>query len=64
MIYNMGLPAVAQWIKPPTAVAQVAAEAGVHSLVWHSGLKDLALLQLQVRINSWPRDFHMSQVQT
>ena len=60
----MGLPAVAQWIKNPTAVAQVTVEAGVHFLVWHSGLKDLALLQLQVRINSWPRDFHMSQVQT
>ena len=29
-----------QWVKNPTLVAQVAVEAQVRSLAWHSGLKD------------------------
>ena len=42
-----GVPAVVQWVKDPTAVAQVAEEVEVGSLVWHSGLKDLVMLLLQ-----------------
>ena len=55
---------MALWVKNPTAVAQVAAELWVRSPAQHSGLKDLALLQLQhrsqlqLRFNSWPRNFH------
>ena len=37
---------MAQWVKNPTVVAQVAAEVGVQSLAWCSGLKDLVLPQL------------------
>lgn len=37
---------MAPWIKNPTAVTGVAAEAQVRSLVGHSGLKDLDLPQL------------------
>ena len=33
---------MAQWIKNPTAAAQVTAEVWVGSLAWHSGLKDTA----------------------
>ena len=35
-----------QWVKTPTAVAQVIAEAQVGSSAQHSGLKNPALLQL------------------
>ena len=38
------MPAAAQWVKNPTAAAEVAAEARVRSPAWSSGLKDLALL--------------------
>ena len=44
-----------QWVKNLTAVAWVAAEARVQSLARHSGLKDTALLQLQLRFDLWPR---------
>ena len=57
------VPAMAQWVKDLTAVAQMAAEVQVRSLAWCSGLKVLALLQLRLRFNSWPRNFHMLQVQ-
>jgi len=40
------VPAVAQWVENLTAVAWVAVEAWVRSPARHSGLKDLALLQL------------------
>ena len=40
---NLGVPAVAQWVKNSTAVAWVTAEVQVLSLARHSGLKDLAL---------------------
>ena len=57
----MGVPTVAQWVKNLTAVAWVTAEVWVPSLAWHSGLTDLALLQLQhrsqlwwLRFNPWP----------
>ena len=38
-----------QWVKNPIAGAQVAEEAQVRSLARHSGLKDLALLQVWCR---------------
>ena len=37
--YNLGVPAVAQWVKNLIAVAWVAAEAQVQSLAQHSGLR-------------------------
>ena len=56
-------------VKNPPAAAGVAAEAQVRSLVGHSGLKDIALLQLGVsyscssdKINPWPGNFHMPWV--
>ena len=58
-----------QWVKNLTEVAQVAAEAQAPSPAQYSGLKDLALLQLQCRsqlqlgFNPLPRNFHMPQVQ-
>ena len=39
-----------QWVKNPTVAAWVTAETRVQSLAWHSGLKDLALPQLQCRL--------------
>ena len=47
-----GVPARAQWIKNPTAVAPVPAEARVQLC---SGLKDVAL----TRSSPWPRNSHM-----
>ena len=43
---ELGVPAVLQWVKTPTAMAGVAAETQIQSLACHSGLKDLALPQL------------------
>ena len=54
-----------QWVRNPTAVAQVAVEAQVLCQAWHSELKDLALPQLWHRqqlwlgFNPWPGSFHM-----
>ena len=45
-IHACGLPAVAQWVKNLTAVAQVAAEGWALFSVGSSGLKDLVLPQL------------------
>ena len=56
---KLGVPAVAQWVRILTEASQVAAEAQVGSPDWHSGLKDLALTQLRLRFNLWPRNFHM-----
>ena len=56
---------MAQWVKNPTAAAWFAAKVQIRSPVWHSGLKDPALLQLWRRsqlwltFNPWPRNFHM-----
>ena len=47
----LGVPAVAQWVKNPTAAAQVAAEVRVRSPARSSRLKDLALLQLWLRFS-------------
>ena len=56
-----GVPTVVQWVKNPTAAARVAVE--VWSPARHGGLKDLALLQLQLSFHPWPRNFHMLQMQ-
>ena len=50
---------VVQWVKNLTAMVQAAAKVQGQSLAWHSGLKDLALLQLLLRFNPWPGNFHM-----
>ena len=42
-----GVLAVAQWVKNPTAAAQVAVEVQVRTPAWCSGLKDLALPHLK-----------------
>ena len=60
---NPGVPTVVQWIKNLTAVAQVAVEAWVQSLAWHSGLKEPALQQLWLGFKPWLRNFHMPWVQ-
>ena len=49
---------ILQCVKIPTLAVQVAVEAGVQSLGWHRGLKDLALLLLQLR----DLNFHVSWV--
>ena len=46
---------MAQWVENPTAVAQGAAEVQVQFLAQPSGLKDLALPQLQQRSHLWLR---------
>ena len=67
--FNLGVPALAQCVKNPNAVAQVAMEAQVQSSARGSGLKDLALpqlhprLHLRLRFNPWPGNFHVPQVQ-
>ena len=50
----MGIPAGAQWVKNLTTV-----KAQVQNLAQHGGLKDPALLQLQLGFNPWPRNFYM-----
>ena len=42
-----------QWVKNLTAGAQVAVKAQIGSPAWHSGLKDLMLLQLWERSQLW-----------
>ena len=55
----LGILAVVQWVKNPTAAAQVTVEMQVQSLAQHSGLKGQALLQLKLGFNPWPRNFYM-----
>ena len=61
---------VVQWVKDPTAVALVTAEAQVQSPAQHRGLKNSTLLQLWQRsqlwlgFNPWPRNFHVLLVQS
>ena len=43
---------MAQWVKNLTAVICVAAEAGVRSPAWHSGLKHLVFTTAMARIKS------------
>ena len=58
-----GVPTVVQRVKNPTAAARVTVEVQVQFSAWHSGLEDLALLQVCFGFNSWPGNFHMQQVQ-
>ena len=44
------------WVKNPLVVAWVTAEAWVQSLAWHSGLKDLVLLQPRHRFHTEARE--------
>ena len=44
---------MAQWVKNPTAGACVTVEVWVQFLAWSSGLKDLALPQLQCSSQMW-----------
>ena len=55
---SWGIPAVAQWVKNPTAAVQVAVEMQVPSSAQCSGLKDLALQLLQFGFIPWPRNIH------
>ena len=54
-----------QWAKNPNVAALITAEVPFQPLAQYSGLKDRALprlwcrLQLQLRFNPWPRNFHM-----
>ena len=50
----LGVSAMGQRVKHLTAVPQFTAEVWVQSLAWHSGFKDPALLQLQLRFSPWP----------
>lgn len=43
------VPTMAQWVKRPTATAQVTAQARFQSSAWRSELKDVALPQLQIQ---------------
>lgn len=52
-----GVPAVTQWIKNSTAVAQIAMKAWVRFLAQNSELK--VLPQLQLRFDFWPGNCHM-----
>ena len=54
---------MAQCVKNPNAVAQVAAEVQIRSLTRYRGLKDLLLVQLQLGFNPWPRNLHRPKVQ-
>ena len=54
---------MAQWVRNPTALAWVASEVWVRAPAQDSGLKDQAMLQLQLGFNPWPKNFHMPWVQ-
>ena len=62
MMQIMGFPTVMQWVKNSTAVAGVTAEVWVRSLAQSSGLKDLVVLQLQLRFSPWPGNIHVPWV--
>ena len=53
---NLGVPATVQGVKNLTAEVQV------QSPAQGSGLKDLALLQLQLGFNPWPGNFNLLQL--
>ena len=50
---SSGVPAVAQWVKNPAAVAWVAVEVWVPSLAWCSRLKDPMWPQLRCSLQPW-----------
>ena len=53
---------MAQWAQNPPAVALVPVKAWVRFPAWSNWLKDPALLQLQLGLDPWPRNFHMQWV--
>ena len=63
-----GVPTVAQWVKNPTEVAQVAEEVQVWPPAWSCGLKCLVLpqlwhsSQLWLWFIPWPGNFHLPWV--
>ena len=65
---RLGVPDVVQWIKIWLPQLWFTAEVWVGCPAWRSGLKDLALLQLQCRwqlwlvFNPWTRNFHMPRM--
>ena len=67
-IRNLGVSAVVQCVKNPTAAAQVTAEARVQSLAQHSGLRIKCCHSYRVGrscgSNSipWPGKFHVSRM--
>lgn len=54
----LGVPAMVQWLKNPTAAARVAAEPWVQSPAQHSRLKNLGLGQLRQKSQLWPESDH------
>ena len=69
-ILILGVLTVVQWVKNPTAAAQVAAKAQVHfpgpgQWVKGSGVAapEAHRSQLRLGFNPWLRNFHMLQVQ-
>ena len=62
------VPTMAQWVKNPTAVAQVTAEVQVRSPARFNGLKDLAVaaavaqVTAVAQIGSLAQNFHMPWV--
>ena len=54
---------MAWWFKNQTAAAWVACEGTGPIPSQCGGLKDLALLKLQLRFSSWPGNFYMLLVQ-
>ena len=50
---------MAQWVKHLTAVAQASVVLPVRSLACCCGCRDLVVLQLWLRLNPWPRNFHV-----
>ena len=59
----MGVLIVAQWVKNPTAAAQVTAEMQVPSQAQCNWLKDPILSQLRLRFSPWLGNFYMPGVQ-
>ena len=51
---NLGVPAMAQWIKNPTGGAQITVKVWIQSLAQHSELKDPALPMAQVAAMGQP----------
>ena len=63
-IFSLGILTVVQWIKDPTAVARLNAEAQVRSLAWCSGLRSQCGHSCGIGSSCgldliWPRNFHM-----
>ena len=57
-----GIPTVALWVNNLTAAAWPTVKVWFGSSARHSGLKDLALSQLQLGLNPWSGKFHMPQM--